>query len=176
MESKPRMALAAAGCILALNFGDAKANIITSAELITVSLSALPSNAFFGPVIDPTFFQDDYFGPDESFRVSLFDAENLLLESHIISSGPTERSAYGYPFSSLTTNTSYFVIDGVVGSFDLVNVYTAAYLPDGSFIDYVPEEFSVSAVPGPIAGAGLPGLIAGCGALLALWRRRRKIA
>ena len=37
------------------------------------------------------------------------------------------------------------------------------------------QVFAVS-VPGPIVGAGLPGLLAACGGLIALARRRRKMA
>jgi hypothetical protein len=38
------------------------------------------------------------------------------------------------------------------------------------------ESFFIVPIPGPLAGAGLPGLLAACGGLLALARRRRKLA
>ena len=37
-------------------------------------------------------------------------------------------------------------------------------------------DVSTVAIPGPIVGAGLPGLIAACGGLIALARRRRRLA
>jgi hypothetical protein len=43
-------------------------------------------------------------------------------------------------------------------------------------LEQVGLQTQVFSVPGPIAGAGLPGLLAACGGLIALARRRRKIA
>jgi hypothetical protein len=40
----------------------------------------------------------------------------------------------------------------------------------------VVAQSSIQAVPGPIVGAGIPGLLVACGGLIALARRRRRVA
>ena len=60
---------------------------------------------------------------------------------------------------------------------DIVNwasTHTAAYISLEK-AGLQTQVFAVS-VPGPIVGAGLPGLLAACGELIALARRRRKMA
>jgi hypothetical protein len=54
----------------------------------------------------------------------------------------------------------------------VTEVYTISASGPGTFQGNI----TMSAVPGPVVGAGLPGLIAACGGLIALARRRRKIA
>jgi hypothetical protein len=50
------------------------------------------------------------------------------------------------------------------------------FLENGTVVSTAQSGALFNQVPGPVVGAGLPGLVAGCGALLALARRRRRLA
>jgi hypothetical protein len=54
--------------------------------------------------------------------------------------------------------------------------YIVGFFNEAGAIQATANSGAIFVVPGPVVGAGLPSLIAACGALLALARRRRKLA
>src|SRR5262245_63045925 len=66
---------------------EGRAVTVTSADIVTISLSALPS-AVQLPVVFLIFGPANQFGPNEAVRATLFDGGNVSLESHNVMSGP----------------------------------------------------------------------------------------
>jgi hypothetical protein len=104
---------------------------------------------------------------------AFLDGTSLGFTSFVPIGGPTLSS--GSFTASISPGSHTFNIT------DITLNFIGSPSPFGGGI--VPSNFdpagltvSLSAVPGPIAGAGLPGLILAAGGLLALARRRQKIA
>src|SRR5215510_10293158 len=149
---------------------EGRAVTVTSGDIVTISLSGLPS-AVQQPAVFLSFGPADQFGPNEAVRVTLFDGGNVSLESHNVVSGPVSNPGLSEFFSSSTTNTGHFVLDQIVGSFDLTTV--AVMSNNGLFVaTVIPEITSATPVP-----AALPLFATGLGALGLLgWRRKKKAA
>jgi len=98
--------------------------------------------------------------------------------SQLILSGVTtssNASIQGRQFNPFVIGPATFTLalSGVTAATTITQVTFSFGTGPDTFIT-APDTFIT--VPGPIVGAGLPGLVAACGGLLALARRRRKLA
>ena len=98
--------------------------------------------------------------------------------SQLILSGATtssNASIQGGQFNPFVIGPATFTLalSGVTAATTITQVTFSFGTGPDTFIT-APDTFIT--VPGPIVGAGLPGLVAACGGLLALARRRRKLA
>jgi hypothetical protein len=152
---------------------------ITSADTLTVSLSALPATTYtqinfqlnftnFGGINGP-----DLLDVGESFRVNLLTSGNALLGQQTLN-GPALAISGGIVGS--VDNTGHLFIDQIVGSFDLHSIFVIGFvgtLPTQLFT----VSFEVGAAPAVPLPAALPLFATGLGALgLFGWRRKKKAA
>lgn len=109
------------------------------------------------------------------FTKTFATAFGVFTESLTVTSVTKGTSSLGITATGTVVETTF-----ISGTFlDSAPVtYSAAYTQNSGPGTQINASFNDATVPvpGPIVGAGLPGLLAACGGLLALSRRRRRLA
>jgi hypothetical protein len=153
---------------------------ITSADTLTISLSALPAATYTSVSAELNVFGGpDLINPGEGWRVSLFTSGNTLLSqetfSNVFGVDITSGSAADNP--GPVDNTGHFFIDQIVGSFDLHQLFIRGFnagIISGGPVEVLSFEVGTAATPLP---AALPLIATGLGALgLFGWRRKKRAA